>query len=135
MAWFKCPRGQKKILPAELVIHATKILSNVSSVREFDFTVLVADQTGKKVADGWILMQQGTESFSFSKIEIKEAGTYSYTVTEDQGYENIVYDTSVYQVIVTVGLNAAKTKLEIKQTTYKKDGSVVDEIVFENAGI
>lgn len=80
-------------------------------------------------------MQQGTESFSFSKIEIKEAGTYSYTVTEDQGYENIVYDTSVYQVIVTVGLNAAKTKLEIKQTTYKKDGSVVDGIVFENAGI
>ena len=135
MAWFKCPRGQKKILPAELVIHATKILSNVSTVREFDFTFQVADQTGKKVADGWILMQQGTESFSFSKIEIKEAGTYSYTVTEDQGYENIVYDTSVYQVIVTVGLNAAKTKLEIKQTTYKKDGSVVDEIVFENAGI
>ena len=135
MAWFKCPRGQKKILPAEFVIHATKILSNVSTVREFDFTFQVADQTGKKVADGWILMQQGTESFSFSKIEIKEAGTYSYTVTEDQGYENIVYDASVYQVIVAVGLNTAKTKLEIKQTTYKKDGSVVDGIVFENAGI
>lgn len=135
MAWFKCPRGQKKILPAEFVIHATKILSNVPSVREFDFTFQVTDQTGKKVADGWILMQQGTESFSFSKIEIKEAGTYSYTVTEDQGYENIVYDTSVYQVIATVGLNTAKTKLEIKQTTYKKDGRVVDEIVFENAGI
>ena len=61
MAWFKCPRGQKKILPAELVIHATKILSNVPSVREFDFTFRAADQTGKKVADGWILMQQGTE--------------------------------------------------------------------------
>ena len=129
MAWFKCPRGQKKILPAEFVIHATKILSNVSTVREFDFTFQVADQTGKKVADGWILMQQGTESFSFSKIEIKEAGTYSYTVTEDQGYENIVYDASVYQVIVAVGLNTAKTKLEIKQTPYKKDGSVVDGIV------
>ena len=134
MAWFKCPRGQKKILPAELVIHATKILSNVPAVREYEFTFQVADQTGKKVADRWILMQQGTESFSFSKIEIKEAGTYSYTVTEDQGYENIAYDTSVYQVIATVGLNAAKTKLEIKQTTYKKDGSAVDGIVFENTG-
>lgn len=135
MAWFKCPRGQKKILPAEFVIHATKILSNVSTVREFDFTFRAADQTGKEVAYGGILMQQGTESFSFGKIEIKEAGTYSYTVTEDQGYENIVYDASVYQVIVAVGLNTAKTKLEIKRTTYKKDGRVVDEIVFENAGI
>ena len=135
MAWFKCPRGQKKILPAELVIHATKILSKVPSVREFEFTFQAADQNGKKAANGWVFMQLGTESFSFSKIEIKEAGTYSYTVTENQGYENIVYDTSVYQVIVVVGLNTAKTKLEIKQTTYKKDGSVVDGVVFENTGI
>ncbi len=63
-------------------------------------------------------------SFNFGKITYKEVGTYNYTVSEVRGSEsNYTYDTSVYNVTVTVSKDGDALKTDVK---VEKDGQPVD---------
>lgn len=71
-------------------------------------------------------------SFSFDEISFSKAGTYKFTVTQnDKGAAGYTYDAASYEVTVTVELDKATNTLK-KTITYTKDGVEVTEVVFNN---
>lgn len=71
-------------------------------------------------------------SFSFDEISFSKAGTYKFTVTQnDKGAAGYTYDDASYEVTVTVELDKATNTLK-KTITYTKDGVEVTEVVFNN---
>lgn len=71
-------------------------------------------------------------SFSFDEISFGKAGTYKFTVTQnDKGAAGYTYDDASYEVTVTVELDKATNTLK-KTITYTKDGVEVTEVVFNN---
>lgn len=71
-------------------------------------------------------------SFAFDEISFGKAGTYKFTVTQnDKGAAGYTYDDASYEVTVTVELDKATNTLK-KTITYTKDGVEVTEVVFNN---
>lgn len=71
-------------------------------------------------------------SFSFDEISFGKAGTYKFTVTQnDKGAAGYTYDDASYEVTVTVELDKATNTLK-KTITYTKGGVEVTEVVFNN---
>ncbi len=71
-------------------------------------------------------------SFSFDEISFSKAGTYKFTVTQnDKGAAGYTYDDASYEVTVTVELDKDTNTLK-KTITYTKDGGEVTEVVFNN---
>lgn len=97
------------------------------------FTFELADEHGnvietvKNAADGTV---------SFSKIDYSTAGVYRYTIKEVKGTDSdIVYDSSVYHVTVTVSAPADLTDAAALNAVVEitKDGNKVDSAKFVNA--
>ena len=72
-------------------------------------------------------------SFSFDEISFSKAGTYKFTVTQnDKGAAGYTYDDASYEVTVTVELDKATNTLK-KTIIYTKDYvDEVREVVFNN---
>ncbi|MBQ4579973.1 MAG: hypothetical protein IJA83_04870, partial [Clostridia bacterium] len=90
---------------------------------ESDFVTVKADgeqQTATNSADG---------SFFFEKIEYKAAGTYYYTVTEDEStpLASVTYDKTIYQITVTVVDNTANGTLDVTTVVTKASKEAATE--------
>ena len=111
----------------QATIHANKALDG-RDMKAGEFTFLLTDQSGKVVGKA---INTATGTVLFDPISYNTAGTYTYTLTEqDNGLGGITYDTSVYTVTVTV-TDDGNGQLHAA-VSYAKDGKAVDQVQFNN---
>jgi len=87
-----------------------------------------------KDEDGNVLQtvkNKGTD-VNFAKMSFNKAGTYNYTISEVKGNDYVVYDTSVYDVTVTVTAPEDNEGDFDAEVEYSLDGEVVEEAEFNN---
>ena len=110
--------------PVTLKLGAAKVLKGAElKAGQFSFELKSRDgkvmSTAKNAADG---------SVTFDALTFKQAGTYTFTVSEvDDGQAHVTYDKAVRKIVVTVGDEAAdgtKTGYLSAKVSYEGDANV-----------
>lgn len=110
--------------PVTLKLGAAKVLKGAElKAGQFSFELKSRDgkvmSTAKNAADG---------SVTFDALTFKQAGTYTFTVSEvDDGQAHVTYDKAVRKIVVTVGDEAAdgtKTGYLSARVSYEGDANV-----------
>lgn len=110
--------------PVTLKLGAAKVLKGAElKAGQFSFELKSRDgkvmSTAKNAADG---------SVTFDALTFKQAGTYTFTVSEvDDGQAHVAYDKAVRKIVVTVGDEAAdgtKTGYLSARVSYEGDANV-----------
>lgn len=117
--------------PVTLKLGAAKVLKGAElKADQFSFELKSRDgkvmSTAKNAADG---------SVTFDALTFKQAGTYTFTVSEvDDGQAHVTYDKAVRKIVVTVGDEAAdgtKTGYLSARVSYEGDANMLP--VFTNS--
>ncbi|MEF2756249.1 MAG: FctA domain-containing protein [Collinsella sp.] len=117
--------------PVTLKLGAAKVLKGAElKAGQFSFELKSRDgkvmSTAKNAADG---------SVTFDALTFKQAGTYTFTVSEvDDGQAHVTYDKAVHKIVVTVSDEAAdgtKTGYLSARVSYEGDANVPS--VFTNS--
>lgn len=120
-----------KAAPVTLKLGAAKVLKGAElKAGQFSFELKSRDgkvmSTAKNAADG---------SVTFDALTFKQAGTYTFTVSEvDDGQAHVTYDKAVRKIVVTVSDEAAdgtKTGYLSAKVSYEGDANVLP--VFTNS--
>ncbi len=110
--------------PVTLKLGAAKVLKGAElKAGQFSFELKSRDgkvmSTAKNAADG---------SVTFDVLTFKQAGTYTFTVSEvDDGQAHVTYDKAVHKIVVTVSDEAAdgtKTGYLSAKVSYEGDANV-----------
>lgn len=110
--------------PVTLKLGAAKVLKGTElKAGQFSFELKSRDgkvmSTAKNAADG---------SVTFDALTFKQAGTYTFTVSEvDDGQAHVTYDKAVHKIVVTVSDEAAdgtKTGYLSAKVSYEGDANV-----------
>ena len=110
--------------PVTLKLGAAKVLKGAElKAGQFSFELRGRDgkvmSTAKNAADG---------SVAFDALTFKQAGTYTFTVSEvDDGQAHVTYDKAVHKIVVTVSDEAAdgtKTGYLSAKVSYEGDANV-----------
>lgn len=110
--------------PVTLKLGAAKVLKGAElKAGQFSFELKSRDgkvmSTAKNAADG---------SVTFDALTFRQAGTYTFTVSEvDDGQAHVAYDKAVRKIVVTVGDEAAdgtKTGYLSARVSYEGDANV-----------
>lgn len=110
--------------PVTLKLGAAKVLKGAElKAGQFSFELKSRDgkvmSTAKNAADGGV---------TFDALTFKQAGTYTFTVSEvDDGQAHVTYDKAVHKIVVTVGGEAAdgtKTGYLSAKVSYEGDANV-----------
>lgn len=110
--------------PVTLKLGAAKVLKGAElKAGQFSFELKSLDgkvmSTAKNAADGGV---------TFDALTFKQAGTYTFTVSEvDDGQAHVTYDKAVHKIVVTVGDEAAdgtKTGYLSAKVSYEGDANV-----------
>lgn len=110
--------------PVTLKLGAAKVLKGAElKAGQFSFELKSRDgkvmSTAKNAADG---------SVTFDALTFKQAGTYTFTVSEvDDGQTHVTYDKAVHKIVVTVSDEAAdgtKTGYLSAKVSYEGDANV-----------
>ena len=110
--------------PVTLKLGAAKVLKGAElKAGQFGFELKSRDgkvmSTAKNAADG---------SVTFDALTFKQAGTYTFTVSEvDDGQAHVTYDKAVHKIVVTVSDEAAdgtKTGYLSARVSYEGDANV-----------
>ncbi len=110
--------------PVTLKLGAAKVLKGAElKAGQFSFELKSRDgkvmSTAKNAADG---------SVTFDALTFKQAGTYTFTVSEvDDGQTHVTYDRAVHKIVVTVSDEAAdgsKTGYLSAKVSYEGDANV-----------
>lgn len=113
-----------KAAPVTLKLGAAKVLKGAElKAGQFSFELKSRDgkvmSTAKNAADG---------SVTFDALTFKQAGTYTFTVSEvDDGQVHVTYDKAVHKIVVTVSDEAAdgtKTGYLSAKVSYEGDANV-----------
>lgn len=113
-----------KAAPVTLKLGAAKVLKGAElKAGQFSFELKSRDgkvmSTAKNAADG---------SVTFDALTFKQAGTYTFTVSEvDDGQAHVTYDKAVHKIVVTVSDEAAdgtKTGYLSVKVSYEGDANV-----------
>lgn len=113
-----------KAAPVTLKLGAAKVLKGAElKAGQFSFELKSRDgkvmSTAKNAADG---------SVTFDALTFKQAGTYTFTVSEvDDGQAHVTYDKAVRKIVVTVSDEAAdgtKTGYLSAKVSYEGDANV-----------
>lgn len=113
-----------KAAPVTLKLGAAKVLKGAElKAGQFSFELKGRDgkvmSTAKNAADG---------SVTFDALTFKQAGTYTFTVSEvDDGQAHVTYDKAVHKIVVTVSDEAAdgtKTGYLSAKVSYEGDANV-----------
>jgi pilin isopeptide linkage protein len=97
-------------------------------LKQNDFGFVVVDEDGKIVSAG---TNRADGDIHFGKIHLDSAGIYNYKVYELAGNtENVVYDKSVFDLVVTVEHKAGK--LEAAYEIFENDSLVIGNAEFVN---
>lgn len=110
--------------PVTLKLGVAKVLKGAElKAGQFSFELKSRDgkvmSTAKNAADGGV---------TFDALTFKQAGTYTFTVSEvDDGQAHVTYDKAVHKIVVTVGDEAAdgtKTGYLSAKVSYEGDANV-----------
>ena len=110
--------------PVTLKLGAAKVLKGAElKAGQFSFELKGRDgkvmSTAKNAADG---------SVTFDALTFKQAGTYTFTVSEvDDGQAHVTYDKAVHKIVVTVsdeGADGTKTGYLSAKVSYEDDASL-----------
>lgn len=110
--------------PVTLKLGAAKVLKGAElKAGQFSFELKSRDgkvmSTARNAADG---------SVTFDALTFKQAGTYTFTVSEvDDGQAHVTYDKAVHKIVVTVGDEAAdgtKTGYLSAKVSYEGDANM-----------
>lgn len=110
--------------PVTLKLGAAKVLKGAElKAGQFSFELKGRDgkvmSTAKNAADG---------SVTFDALTFKQAGTYTFTVSEvDDGQAHVTYDKAVHKIVVTVsdeGADGTKTGYLSAKVSYEGDASL-----------
>ena len=110
--------------PVTLKLGAAKVLKGAGlKAGQFGFELKSRDgkvmSTARNAADG---------SVTFDALTFKQAGTYTFTVSEvDDGQAHVTYDKAVHKIVVTVGDEAAdgtKTGYLSAKVSYEGDANI-----------
>ena len=110
--------------PVTLKLSAAKVLKGAElKAGQFSFELKSRDgkvmSTARNAADG---------SVTFDALTFKQAGTYTFTVSEvDDGQAHVTYDKAVHKIVVTVGDEATdgtKTGYLSARVSYEGDANV-----------
>lgn len=110
--------------PVTLKLGAAKVLKGAElKARQFGFELRGRDgkvmSTAKNAADGGV---------TFDELTFKQAGTYTFTVSEvDDGQAHVTYDKAVHKIVVTVSDEAAdgsKTGYLSAKVSYDGDANL-----------
>lgn len=113
-----------KAAPVTLKLGAAKVLKGAElKAGQFSFELKSRDgkvmSTAKNAADG---------SVTFDALTFKQAGTYTFTVSEiDDGQAHVTYDKAVHKIVVTVSDEAAdgtKTGYLSAKVSYEGDANL-----------
>ena len=113
-----------EVAPVTLKLGAAKVLKGAElKAGQFSFELKSRDgkvmSTARNAADG---------SVTFDALTFKQAGTYTFTVSEvDDGQAHVTYDKAVHKVVVTVSDEAAdgtKTGYLSAKVSYEGDADV-----------
>lgn len=113
-----------KAAPVTLKLGAAKVLKGAElKAGQFSFELKSRDgkvmSTAKNAADG---------SVTFDALTFKQAGTYTFTVSEvDDGQAHVTYDRAVHKIVVTVSDEAAdgsKTGYLSAKVSYEGDAGL-----------
>ena len=113
-----------KAAPVTLRLGAAKVLKGAElKAGKFSFELKSRDgkvmSTAKNAADG---------SVAFDALTFKQAGTYTFTVSEvDDGQAHVTYDKAVHKIVVTVSdedANGTKTGYLSAKVSYEGDANV-----------
>ncbi len=113
-----------KAAPVTLKLGAAKVLKGAElKAGQFSFELKGRDgkvmSTAKNAADG---------SVAFDALTFKQAGTYTFTVSEvDDGQAHVTYDKAVHKIVVTVSDEAAdgtKTGYLSAKVSYEGDANM-----------
>ena len=110
--------------PVTLKLGAAKVLKGAElKAGQFSFELKSRDgkvmSTAKNAADG---------SVTFDALTFKQAGTYTFTVSEvDDGQAHVTYDKAVHKIVVTVsdeGADGSKTGYLSAKVSYEGDANL-----------
>lgn len=110
--------------PVTLKLGAAKVLKGAElKAGQFSFELKSRDgkvmSTARNAADGGV---------TFDALTFKQAGTYTFTVSEvDDGQAHVTYDKAVHKIVVTVGDKAAdgtKTGYLSAKVSYEGDANI-----------
>lgn len=110
--------------PVTLKLGAAKVLKGAElKAGQFSFELKSRDgkvmSTARNAADGGV---------TFDALTFKQAGTYTFTVSEvDDGQAHVTYDRAVHKIVVTVSdedANGAKTGYLSAKVSYEGDANV-----------
>lgn len=113
-----------KAAPVTLKLGAAKVLKGAElKAGQFSFELRGRDgkvmSTARNAADGGV---------TFDALTFKQAGTYTFTVSEvDDGQVHVTYDKAVHRIVVTVGDEAAdgtKTGYLSAKVSYEGDANM-----------
>ena len=115
--------------PATYQITASKAMKGGSAPEAGKYSFVLKDASGAEIQT---VTNNASGAIAFDKLTFDAAGTYNYTVTEKIGDDqSIIYDESIYNVAIVVGVNDAQTAYEIKSVSTTKDG-VAASVRFTN---
>ena len=113
-----------EVAPVTLKLGAAKVLKGAElKAGQFSFELKGRDgkvmSTARNAADG---------SVTFDALTFKQAGTYTFTVSEvDDGQARVTYDRAVHKIVVTVSdedANGTKTGYLSAKVSYEGDANV-----------
>ena len=119
--------------PVEVILGGKKTLDGAELTDYQGAFEFVLTQNGDPaVMTDTETVKNDENGFIFSGLTFKEAGKYTFTVTESAGdLAGIEYDETSYTVTVDVSLKEGTNDLAAT-VTYQKDGALASGIIFEN---
>ena len=117
----------------ELVVAGTKVLEgrNFKAGDSFTFTLTANTSDAPMPTKNTVTITPTSgrsASFEFGKIAFKQAGTYTYTIREQQGnLDQVIYDTTPHTLVVTVTKSGNKMVV-----SYTMDGAANGHLTITN---
>ncbi len=121
-----------KIAPVEVPLAAQKTLDGQAPA-ENQFTFVLKDADGRTVD---IQSNHADGRISFAPLSFHQAGTYTYTISEEPGMDTTIsYDSTVYTATVRVDWSAASHAWTTQVTYQTENGDPVVDPTFANTTI
>ena len=121
----------KELKDAHIDLNLSKALHG-RSLKENEFTFNLRDEKGQLLATA---TNDKDGHVSFKDLTFKQAGTYTYLVTEEKGTDkNVIYDTMTARIQVTVTKEIGdKANVLVSKVTYPEDVTFDNKIKDEKA--
>ena len=121
----------KELKDARIDLNVSKALHG-RSLKEGEFTFNLRDEKGQLLATA---TNDKNGRVSFKDLTFKQAGTYTYLVTEEKGTDkDVIYDTMTARIQVTVTKEIGdKANVLVSKVTYPEDVTFYNKVKDEKA--